>query len=282
MRDLGGRLTIARGKYDDAEDFRESLQDADQQKLLHDSERLRQGESTLKALIDATRLEWEANPETPATLNAYVDALLKDETKANEDRAIEVLMQVSQSTSTYSLKLRADDIRLRQMSRETRSLLARAKESKSPEDKQQYRLAAMDLRQVTLNVFRERVEQYPTDLRLKYKLGTALFESGEYDEAIPVLQAATNDPRSRDRCQLLIGRAFLEKDNPTQAAEVLKDAIDNYELTNEFSKELLYWLARAYEADGRIEDARTTYGKLLRQDYSFKDGDARKRLEGLK
>ncbi len=282
VRDLAGRLTIARGKYDEADDFRDSLQDADEQRLLHDAGRLRQGEDSLQALIDAARKEWEASPEAPATITAYVEALLKDESKAREDQAVEILLQVSKSTDNYNLKLRADDIRLRRMAREARKLLARAKETKSSDDKQQYRLAAMELRQVTLDTFRERVSQYPTDLRLKYKLGTALFESGLYDEAIPMLQAATNDPRSRNRCQMLIGRAFMEKNNPTQAAEVLKDAIDSYELTNEFSKELLYWLARAYEADGKTEDAKVAYGKLLRQDYNFMDGDARKRLEGLK
>jgi len=33
---------------------------------------------------------------------------------------------------------------------------------------------------------------------------------------------------------------------------------------------------------GRVDDAKATYGKLLRQDYNYRDGDARKRLESLK
>ena len=55
QRDLSGRLTIARGKYGDADSFRDSLQDADKQKLLHDAERTKQGEQTLEALIAAIR-----------------------------------------------------------------------------------------------------------------------------------------------------------------------------------------------------------------------------------
>ncbi len=64
QRDLAGKLTIARGKYGDADSFRESLQDGDKQKLLHDAERAKQGEQTLGALISAARKEYEEYAET--------------------------------------------------------------------------------------------------------------------------------------------------------------------------------------------------------------------------
>jgi tetratricopeptide (TPR) repeat protein len=147
---------------------------------------------------------------------------------------------------------------------------------------QQARLAAMEQRQVVLDVFRERVEKYPTDLRYKYKLGDALFQTGNYDEAIPVLQIAQQDPRHRVRCQLMLGRAFLDKGSPVQAAEVLRESLDRYELTDDTSKELLYWLGRSLEAAEKVDEAKDAYGKLLRQDYNYRDGDARQRLDALK
>lgn len=281
QRDLAGKLTIARGKYEEAEDFRESLRDAEAQKRLHDADRTQQAEATLEAVIAAAREALAREPESAARLNALVDALLKTERKAEEDEAIGLLMQAYERTRNYSLKSRADDIRLRQLTRQVRQLVARARESGSEEDRQQARLANLELRQVTLDVFRERVAKYPTDLRLKYRLGAALFEAREFDEAIPVLQEAQADPRSRARSQLLIGRAFFERGSPGQAAEVLREALAQYELTDDHSKELLYWLGRAHEAEGRIDDARAVYRKLLRQDYNYMDGDARKRLEAL-
>ena len=60
---------------------------------------------------------------------------------------------------------------------------------------------------------------------------------------------------------------------------MLREALDKYELVDEASKELLYWLGRSYEAVGNPEEAKAAYGKLLRQDYNYRDGDARKRLE---
>lgn len=281
QRDLAGKLTISRGKYQDAGDFRESLRDADKQKLLHDAERVQQGEDTLEALVSAAKREWEANPDSQTKLNAYVDLLLRAERKPQEDEAIALLRAAYDKTRNYSLKLKADDVLLRQLAREARALAAKARETGSADDRQQARLAALEQRQTALEVFRERVAKYPTDLRLKFKLGSILFEAGEYDEAIPMLQAAQGDPRSRDRCELMMGRAFFEKGDPVQAAAVLNEALAHAELADDFSKDLLYWLGRAQEAAGNAAAAKDAYGRLLRQDYNFMDGDARKRLESL-
>ncbi len=281
QRDLAGKLTIARGKYDDDGDFRDSLKDAEEQKRLHDAERAKQGEHTLAALIEKARGEYEAEPDSSAKLTHLVDLLCREEHKDQEDEAIRVLMDAFERTHNYSIKSKADDVRLRQLTRSARQMVAKARESGTTEDKQQARLAAMEQRQVALDVYRERVQKYPTDLRLKFKLGAALFDAGEYDEALPVLQEAQGDPRSRAQSQLMIGRAFYEKGAHGQAIPVLNEAIEKYELTDDHSKRLLYWLGRAYEAEGKVEEAKDAYGRLLRQDYNYMNGDARKRLDNL-
>lgn len=283
QRDLSGKLTIARGKYGDADSFRDSLQDGDKQKLLHDAERAKQGQQTLEALIAAERQEYEANPAVIGKINAYVDALLKPERKNEELEAIAVLTKAYEELGNYSFKLRADDVRMRQLRRQARRWKEKAEVSGSDDDKQQYRLALMEERQTELDIYRERVEKYPTALRLKYFLGKALFRSQEYDEAIPLLQEAQGDPHSRVNCQLMIGRAFFEKGAFLQAAEVLGEALEKHEATDEeIYKEMLYWMGRAYEAGGRTDEARAAYGKLLRQDYNYAKGDARERHESLK
>ena len=281
QRNLAGKLTISRGKYDEADDFRGSLHEAEKQKLLHNSDRVQQADDTLDALIAAARHEWEAAPEAPPKIRALVEVLLRAERRPQEDEAIRVLMGAFDKTRNYSYKHSADDVRLRQLRRESRRLLAKARQSGSDDDKQQARLAEMERRQVALDIFLERVAKYPTDLKMKYEFGKALFEQNEYDEAIPVLQAAQADPRHRFECQTLMGRAFLEKGAPAQAADVLREAIASYELDDELSKQMLYWLGRASESEGKTDEAKAAYGKLLRQDYNYMNGDARKRLESL-
>ncbi|MFQ5806068.1 MAG: tetratricopeptide repeat protein, partial [Phycisphaerae bacterium] len=282
QRDLSGRLTIARGKYGEADSFRDSLQDADRQKLLHDAERAKQGAQTLQALIVAERAEYEANPTMPGKIHGYVDALLKPERRKEELIAIDVLTTAYEDSSNYSFKQRADDVRLKQLRRQSRHWKERAQKTGREEDRQQFRLAEMEERQTEVEIYRERVQKYPTDLRLKFFLGRTLFRSQQHDEAIPLLQEAQGDPRSRVQCQLMIGRAFFEKESYSQAADTLSEALEKYEAGgDETSKQMMYWLGRACEADGKLEEAKAVYGKLLRQDYNYADGDARKRHESL-
>jgi tetratricopeptide (TPR) repeat protein len=161
-------------------------------------------------------------------------------------------------------------------------LFEQARRSGSEEDQQQYRLAKMEQSQVELEIYRERVQKYPTDLGLRYRLGRALFFAREFDEAIPALQAAQGDPRHRYHARLLMSRAFFEKGAFAQAVDVLKEICDVPDLPEELGKDICYWLARSLEADGQMDEARAAYSKLLRQDYNYADGEARRRLDALK
>ncbi len=281
QRDLSGKLAISRGKYEQAESFRDSIQDAEAQKRLHDAERAQQGSETRKSLLDALQKDFEENPSVASKLNSFIDALLKPEEKELEDRAIAVLDEQAQVQQNYSFKVRADDVRIKQLRRAERQLRTRAADTGSDEDLQNQRLAQLDLANTELQVFRERARKYPTDLRIKYRLGTTLFKMKEFDEAIGVLQQAQADPRTRWQCQLYIGRSFIGKTQYAQAVEVLRESLEAYELTDEISKELMYWLAYAYEHDSRTEDAKAAYGKLLRIDYNYRSGEARQRMEKL-
>ena len=283
QRDLSGKLTITKGKYGEAESFRDSLEDADKQKLIHDAERVKQSEQTLDDLIAAARKDLAEHPNMPSKLHALVDALVRTERKQDEREAIDLLMKAFEESRNYSFKVGADDIRLKQLARKTRQLRAKAEQTGSEEDQQQHRLAEMDQLETELEIFRERCAKYPTDLRMRFRLGNVLFKTGHYDEAIPALQQAQGDPRSRARCQMLIGMSFFKQEDYRQAAEVLKEALDHHEhMGDDAGKELMYHLGRAYEADGRNEEAIDVLGKLLRLDYNYAKGDARRRLESLK
>jgi hypothetical protein len=283
QRDLSGRLTIAKGKYTEADTFRDSLHDAEKQKILHDSERVQQGEQTLDQVISAARQELSSDPANANKINNLVELLLRRERRTEEDEALELLVNAYSSTQNYSFKVRADDLRLKQLKRQAKAASEQARASGSDDDRQQARLAAAEMVEAEVEIYSERVQKYPTDLRSKYRLGEAFFRARRFDEAIPALQAAGGDPRSRTRAELLMGRAFFEKGNFSQAADVLKDALEAHEIQNDdLAKELHYRLARAYEGAGNAAEARNTYNRLLRMDYNYADGDARQRLDALK
>jgi len=274
QRDLSSKLTILKGHYGAAESFKDSLRDAEVQKELATKERLVQTDTQLDQLIAKARADVAANPDVPTKITALVELLCKRERPQEEQEAIDILTQAYERTKNYRFKMLADDIRIRQWSRRAREILARG-DRRAAQEHLAKQLA------FEVEIFRERAENYPTDMRIRYQYGLRLFKARRYDEAVPVFQAARADPKHRVLCNAHIGRCFFEKGYYAQAIDVFRQALEEYEIEgDELSKEMTYWLARSCESDGRTEDATRLYGQLLQWDYNYRD--VRARLDQLR
>jgi tetratricopeptide (TPR) repeat protein len=167
----------------------------------------------------------------------------------------------------------ADDIRIKQLGRELRRAV-KSGDQAAIKEKQ------LDQLRFELAAYIERVEKYPTDLRLRFELAVRYFRGGRFDEAIPLFQSARNDPRNRASAGMYLGRCFFRKGYHSQAISTLREAIQHYEHSDdELAKNMQYWLGRAQEEAKQVEEARKTYGALLQLDYNFRD--VRDRLDGL-
>ncbi len=274
IRDLSTKLTILKGNYQNATDFKDSILDKEEQAKLHDDERLVQGADRLSELIAAAKADMEANPEVDAKVITYVDRLCKDESDEHEKLAIKVLLEKYKGGGNYRFKQRADDISIRQMGRH-------ARKAKAAGDAEKYKELARRRVAYELKTYEERVQKYPTDLRMKYELARRLFQIRKFDDAIPLFQQARADSKVRNSCSLYLGRCFYEKEFYSQGISVLETAIADYELTDtDVAKGMRYWLGRLQESAGKTDSAVETYGKLLQIDYNYLD--VRNRLEGLK
>jgi tetratricopeptide (TPR) repeat protein len=78
-----------------------------------------------------------------------------------------------------------------------------------------------------------------------------------------------------------MGRAFFETGAFDQATDVLREALEGYELTDDTSKELMYRLGIAHQSAGRLQEAKEVFGKLMRIDYNYANGDVRRRVDEL-
>ncbi|NLX21239.1 MAG: tetratricopeptide repeat protein [Phycisphaerae bacterium] len=276
LRDVAGKLTILKGRYSTADSFRDSVHDTAGQKELHDKERLFQSDERMVELVAAARKRYEADPTDRLAINELASALCRQEDVKSENEAIELLSEAAERTGEYRFKMRADDIRVRQLKR-------KREKAETSRDAEAFRKCKIDLLRFELNIFKERCKQYPTDLRMRFQYGLRLFQAGKYDDAIPILQEARSDPKARVHCNLYVGRCFFEKGYHSQAIETLQEAIRSYESPDdELGKEMHYRLGRAFEADGRVDDALKTYGQLIQWDYNYRNGEVRKRLDALK
>lgn len=271
-RNLSGKLTIVKGKFE-AGDFRESLYDADKQRELFDQDRMVQEDSRYEELIQSSLKALEANPNEPGKVLAVTDLMLRRGRRQDEEAAIKLLLETHTRSRIYQFKMRADDIRIRQLHRQ-------AGEIKTKGDRKALAEHVEKMLDFEIGVYKERIQQYGTEARFKYELGKRYFQARRYDEAVPVLQLARNDPKNRMSCLSLIAQCFYHKGYHEQAINVLQEGIKDYELPgDESSKDLYYWLGRSYEAAGHQDGAIQSYGQIIQWDYNYRNGDVRQRLE---
>jgi TolA-binding protein len=273
IQDLSTKLTIHKGRYQESESYRDSIQGRDEQAELHDQQRTVQAAGRVDELIAKALEEHQADPGNADKLRKLTDLLCRRERDEDELQAIGLLVSQFKQTGEYRWKHLADDIRMRQLGRHER-LLAKSDEREKFKEQRVARL------RFELGVFRERVERYPTDNRIRFEYGVRNFEAGRFDEAIPLFQTARNDPKNRASCGLYLGRCFYRKGYYEQAIATLEEAARDYDIADDdTAKNMLYWLGRSQEAARQASTARTTYGRILQVDYNFRD--VRSRLDQL-
>ena len=275
------KQTIVKGRFGSGETFMESVKDAGKQADIRDRDSAVQSVDRMAEMIAKARKEWDANRELPAKLINLVDLIVKREEDDPENEAIALLEEEYAANSNYTMKLKADDIRMRQMKRHIRRIMAKLQKEPDNDDvRKLYAKYLLKQSRVETEIFKERLEQYPTDMRVRFELATRHFKAGKWDDAIPLFQQAQSDGRHRNESRLYIGRAFYEKNLYTQAVDTLRAAIEQLEVkTDDTAKDLMYWLGRSFEADEQIAEAKRVYGQLIQLDYNFRD--ARQRLETL-
>jgi len=273
LKSLSTKLTILKGKYQDGESYRDSMQDAAQQADLHDQQRTIQTDDRVDELVAKADAEYRQNPASGPALKQLVELLCRRERTDEETRAIGLLINEFKRSGEYRWKQSADEIRIKQLGREVR-------ETEKTGDASALKEARVAQLRFELTVFKDRVERYPSDNRALFEYGVRKFSAGQFDDAIPLFQRARTDPKNRAACGMYLGRCFFRKGYHSQSVSALQEAINEYEFSDdELAKTMRYWLARAQEAAGSGDAAGKTYGELLQLDYNYKD--VRARLDAL-
>lgn len=117
------------------------------------------------------------------------------------------------------------------------------------------------------------------DFQAHYDLGIAFKEMGLLDEAIAQFQKALRAPEGRLKTSEQLGIAFFDKARFAIAEAVLRRATESLVGGDEDKIGLIYWLARALEAQRRFEESLRYYERVLAVDIRFLDvGDRVQRL----
>jgi tetratricopeptide (TPR) repeat protein len=273
FKNLSAELTMARGKYDGQGDFRKSIKDREsQEKLQAQASVIKTEDYRVKAVEDARR-KIAQNPDLPANIFELADALSGLETDQAENDAIALLESTYKSRNDFSFKRRAGLLRIKQLKRKIRKAKAAlATNADDAESKTKLEQLSAQLNSTELEHFRLCVENYPTDLGVKYEYALRLLRNEQYNEAIPLFQEAQKDPRRKIAALNKIGFCFSMKGWLADAIDVYTQAIESYEIKNDATgKDLRYNLARAYEQQGQTDKALEIYRKIAQSDFYYKD-----------
>jgi tetratricopeptide (TPR) repeat protein len=116
-----------------------------------------------------------------------------------------------------------------------------------------------------------RVDQNPTDPQLRFELGNALYNSGDYSAAIPHLQQATRNPHIRTRVLLLLGRTFKAKGMFDLSIKQLSDALADLHAMDNTKKQVLYEKGLIHDEMGDKASALDCFKQIYEVDYGYRD-----------
>lgn len=264
-------------------DFRKNIKDADEQSAIQQDEAVTRTERMVNETIERRRSEYEEDPTDPDRVVKLVDALLKKPGKAPEDEAIALLKKVQEQTGQYRYKVRYTDIQMRQMKNIVKNLREQMNAAKDPQEqakaKTNYEEALRRQLQFELKEFKERVDNYPTDMALRFEYGRRLFATGYNDEAISQFQQAKSDPKHRSQAHWYLSQCYLKQDWHEEAISTVRTGIELHPTPDDtLGLELRYLLmdalARHAEKNSDIEMAKESQkvaSGILQTNINFKD-----------
>lgn len=116
-----------------------------------------------------------------------------------------------------------------------------------------------------------RVEANPTDPNLRLELGSALFDKGEFSDAIPHLQQATRNPHIKIKSLLLLAQTFKAKNMYDLAVKQLDDALVDLSVMDDTKKQVLYEKGLICELMDKKEESLNSFKQIYEQDYGYRD-----------
>jgi tetratricopeptide (TPR) repeat protein len=211
--------------------------------------------------------------DSPAEILAYAE-LAELHAKAEKWGDAEKALNRGLEATGGDIRLREqlEDIQIRRAKQQSLIADKQTSEQKTPETTAQSQKMRAELNRLELDVFRKRVERYPTNTHFKYELGLRLKLAGNFSEAIKLLQDARQDPKHRGQVMLDLGECFQQIKQYNLAMQHYKKAIEEIpEREEEQRKKALYRAGVLAQGLDDMESAEKYFTQLAERDYGYRD-----------
>lgn len=256
-------------KWGQEDRFTGKLRDEEEARELAGDRVIRTAGDLVKA-IQATKDLLARSPKEIKLLLKMGDLCRQKGDMAEAKRYFEMALAVDPNNYTSRVKIADIDIAALEQALEAAKVRFEA-DPKDPEARKEYEKTRKEKLLYEIREYERRIKAQPTDMTLRYKVGLLYFEGGLLDQAIGNFQRAKNDPKIRNRVQIIMGRAFIKKGQHDLAIAQLGELIEGRMIMDEDKKEALYNRADAFKGLNRYAEARKDLEAIYLEDIGFRD-----------
>jgi tetratricopeptide (TPR) repeat protein len=194
------------------------------------------------------------------------------------DKAIEFYEKaLVEKPDDFAAKESMGDVRIRKYEETIKKFENALK--KTPDDetmKAKLQKVQKELVAYTIKDYTARVEAHPTEYHYRLKLGKALYDADQIDDAIKQLQQAKQAAQCKGEAGYYLGQAFgMKKKIYALAVKELEAAREDMHEMDDLKKKITYLLGRLHEAAKKNDKALAEFSSIAEVDYNFKDVTAR-------
>lgn len=273
LKDLAARKTLGEGGYGALEggkgSFRDILKNKDEAVLLEQQNRVVKSEDRAESLIKEYEGRLQNEPNNLKLVRSLAE-LYTEKKQFDQAFALYDRVKNSEMGNDPSLEQAIAKTRVRQFDQQIEQVNPFAADHAA----QVEQLKATKL-EYQVSECQKRVERYPTDLAIRYDMGTLYYQIGKYSEAIQEFQKAQQNPHKRLAAMLSLAKCYEKKKMFDFAARTLQNAIKEKLVFDEEKKEMTYSLGIIFESMGKKDEAMEQFKLIYEVDSGYKDVAAR-------
>lgn len=269
-KDCMARATMQQQKWEEAKSFRDVMKNSSETNTLDKSDKKGLTRAELEERLGLLSARYAQNQQDLAVVRDIAGVYEQMEDWANAYSFYNYAFSLS--NTDISLENKASEMNERCRKAQVEEIRRRA--AAEPDNKElQEQLArfSKEAAEQQVALCRQRVENNPTDPQTRFELGQALFDCGNYTEAIPELQRARNNPHIRIRAMLLLGKCYDAKNMHDMALRQLEEANKELIEMNDTKKEILYMIGLLYEKQGKKGESLAAFQQIYDAEYGYRD-----------
>ncbi|MDX2080309.1 MAG: tetratricopeptide repeat protein [Terrimicrobiaceae bacterium] len=278
-KDAAAAASMQRGGWEKEETtYRDLIRDKEQAVSLEQQSRVVRSEEAINQLLAELHAKAEREPGVVDTARKIAELY---EQKEDFENAVNWYHYAAELTNNSDLALvrKTSDLQLRQFDVAIKAREDIVAANPDSEESRQYAAELETLRtqraEIMLDEARKRVERNPTDLQFRFELGEILVGLGRFQEAIPELQKARQNPNVRIRAMSLLGQCFTARSMFDLAAKTLSDAAAEISGMDTVKKDIVYNLGLVFEKMGDAQKSVDCMKQIYEVDYGYRDVAAR-------